>query len=102
MAIPWSFWTKGLIPGAGGDIVPGKRGEKPFQLLLARQTGRKLFDEVAIAFEPGAVTLLRLQCKMLPSEDLGRLLQGLVGLHRASLVREQPVVYQEYHGNCRI
>ena len=102
MAIPWSFWTKGLIPGAGGDIVPGKRGEKPFQLLLARQTGRKLFDEVAMAFEPGAVPLLRLQRKLLPAENLGQLLQGLFGLRRASLILEQLAAYQELNDTCRI
>ena len=103
MAIPWSFWTKGLILGARGDTVPGKRGEKPFLLLVARQAGRKLLDEVAIAFDPSAATLLRLQRQIFRRRISGSFCRAWSVFSARAYIHEQlvhvkngttPVVYE--------
>ena len=82
-----------MILRAGGHIVFSKHREKPFKLLLAWQGRRKLSDVSAITLKPGAVTVLRVQRKMLPPDDLGHSLLGLFGLPRAILIHEQLFVY---------
>ena len=80
--------------GAGGDTFPGKRGEKSFQFLFRWQMRRKLFDEVAISPEPGAVAMLRVERKMLPPYDIRQFFNGLFGGHGAILIHEPLFVYE--------
>ena len=87
------YGVEGLILGAGGNTFPGERGEKSFQFLFRWQMRRKLFDEVAISPEPGAVTVLRGQRKMLPPNDFRKPRHRFFGIHSTILIYEPPVVY---------
>jgi hypothetical protein len=60
---------KGLILGAGGDILLGQDGQKPFQFMFTWHTQRQAFEEVAISPEPGAVSAFGGECKMLASNN---------------------------------
>jgi hypothetical protein len=84
---------KGLILGAGGDILLGQGAQKTLQLLFARQMRRKPFEAVAISAEPGAVTVLRGERKMLPRKHFRESAQCFIGIHTAFLIHEPPVVY---------
>jgi hypothetical protein len=84
---------KGLILGAGGDIVFGQMSQKPFQLLLARHIMTKHFEAVAISPEPGAVTPPSGERRMLPPKPFGKSARCFIGIHTAILIHEPPVVY---------
>ncbi len=85
---------KGLILGAGGDILLGQDGQKPFQFMFTWQMQREPFEEVAISPEPGAVSALGCECKMLASNNFRKPPHRFVGIHLAIVIHEQPVVYQ--------
>ena len=85
---------KGLILGAGGDILLSQDGQKPFQFMFTWQMQREPFEEVAISPEPGAVSALGCECKMLASNNFRKPPHRFVGIHLAIVIHEQPVVYQ--------
>ena len=68
---------KGLILSARHHTLSGQSREKLFQLLLARQMIGNRQQAVAISPEPGSVTLLRAQCKMLAANGIGQLFKRL-------------------------
>ena len=82
-----------MILRAGGDMVMGKRSEKPFQLLLAGHRRSQTFDIVAISGKPHAVTVFSGQSKMLAASDFSEPLQSLSGVHGAILIHEPQFVY---------
>jgi len=83
----------GLILGAGGDILLGEDGQKPFQFMFTWQMQRQPVEEVAISPEPGTVGLLCRECKMFASNNFRKLLHWFVSIHFAIVIHEQPVVY---------
>jgi hypothetical protein len=82
-----------LILGAGGDIVLGQGGQKPFQFMFIWHTQRQPFEEVAISPEPGAASALGRERKMLASNNLGKSPHRFGSVHLAVVIHEQPVVY---------
>ena len=54
---PFLFFSivKGLILGAGGDILLGQGGQKPFQFMFTWHTQWQPFEEVATSPEPGTI-----------------------------------------------
>ena len=47
----------------------------------------------AVSAEPAAVTPLSCECKVFASNDFLELMDGLVAVHVATLIHEQPAVY---------
>jgi hypothetical protein len=82
-----------LTSGAGGDILLGKDGQKPFQFMFTWQMQGQPFEEVARSPEPGAVSALCGKRKMLASNNFRESPHRLVGVHLAIVIHEQPVVY---------
>jgi hypothetical protein len=68
-------------------------GQKPFQFMFTWQMQRHLFEEVAISPEPGAVSALGRECKMLASINFRKSAQRFVRIHLAIVIHEQPVVH---------
>jgi hypothetical protein len=89
----WNNSIRGLILGAGGDIVLGQGGQKPFQFMFIWHTQRQPFEKVAISPEPGAASALGRECKMLASNNFRKPLHCCVRIHLAVVIHEQPVVY---------
>ena len=83
----------GLILGAGGDILLGQGGQKPFQFMFTWQMQREAFEEVAISVEPIAVSALGRECKILASNNVPKSPHRFIRVHLAILIHEQPVVY---------
>ena len=84
---------KGLILGAGGGILLGQGGEKPFLFMFTWHTQRQPFEEVAISPEPGAASALGRECKMLASNNCRKAPHRFVSIHLADVIHEQPAVY---------
>jgi hypothetical protein len=84
---------KGLILGAGGDILLGQDGQKPFQFMFTWQMQGQPFEEVAISPEPGAVSALGRERKMLASNSFRKPPHRFIRIHLANVIYEQPVVY---------
>jgi hypothetical protein len=84
---------KGLILGAGGDILLGQSGEKPFQFMFTWQLQGQPFEEVAISPEPGAVSALGRERKVLASNNFRKPPHRFIRIHLAIVIHEQPVVY---------
>jgi hypothetical protein len=84
---------KGLILGAGGGILLGRSGETPFQFMFTWQMQRQPFEEVAISPEPGAVSALGRERKMLASNNFRKPPHRFIRIHLAIVIHEQPVVY---------
>ena len=89
----WDNHVKGLILGAGRDIVPRPDGQKPFQFMFTWQMQRQPFEEVAISPEPGTISALGCECKIFASNDFLKSPHGFIGLHLGVLIYEQSVVY---------
>ena len=79
--------------GAGGDILLGQDGQKPFQFMFTWQMQGQPFGEVAISPERGPVSALGRECKILASNNFGKSAQRFVRIHLAIVIHEQPVVY---------
>ena len=84
---------KGLILRTGGDMLFSQMGQKPFQLLFTRQMKRKPFEVVAISPEPGAVSPLSGERKMLPPKHFRESAHCFIGVHTAILIHGPPVGY---------
>ena len=84
---------KGLILGAGGNIVFGEGGEELLQLLFTRTMSRQFHNEVAITLEPGAVAAFRGEGKVFAPHDIGGFFQSGFCIHLESLIYEQQFVY---------
>ena len=84
---------KDLILGGGGDILLGQSGQKLFQFMFTWQMQRQPFEEVAISPEPGAVSALGRERKMLASNNFRKPPHRFVRIHLAIVIHEQPVVY---------
>jgi hypothetical protein len=78
---------------AGGDILLGQDGQKPFQFMFTWQMQWQPFEEVAISPEPGAVGALGRESKVFASNNLRKPPHRFVGIHLAISIHEQPVVY---------
>jgi hypothetical protein len=85
--------VKGLILGAGRDILLGQSIQKPFQFLFTRSMRWKPFEVVAISPEPGAVTPLCAERKMFPPNHFRKSCDRFIGVHSIIVIYEQPVVY---------
>lgn len=85
--------VKCLILGAGGDILLGQSGQKPFQFLLTREMKWNRLEVVAISPEPGAVTAFRRERKMLAPKHFRKSAHRLVGIQSAILIQEPLGVY---------
>ena len=85
---------KGLILGAGGNIVFGEGGEELLQFLFTRTMSRKFHNEVAITLEPGAVAAFRGESQVFAPHDIGGFFQSGFCVHPASLIYEHLFVYE--------
>jgi len=85
--------VKGLILGAGGDILLGQDGQKPFQFMFTWQMQRQPFEEVAISPEASAANALGRERKILASNNFRKSPHRFVRIHSAIVIHEQPVVY---------
>jgi len=83
----------GLILGAGGGILLGRDGQKPFRFMFTWHTQRQPFEEVAISREQGAPSAPGREWKMLASSTFRKPLHRFVRIHRAFVIHEQAVVY---------
>jgi len=98
-ALPWgsrhfgNIRIKGLILGTGGDILLGRDGQKPFQFMFTWQMQRQPFEEVAISPEPGAVSALGRERKMLASNNFRKPSHRFIRIHLAIVIYEQPIVF---------
>jgi hypothetical protein len=79
--------------GAGGDILLGQDGQKPFQFMFTWQMQGQPFEEVAISPEPSAVSALGGERKMLASNNFRKPPHRFIRIHLANVIYEQPVVY---------
>ena len=79
--------------GAGGDILFGEMSQKTFQLLFTRPTGWKPFEAVALSPEPGAITVLPGERKMLALNNFRKSAHCFIGIHAGILKREPTVTY---------
>ena len=84
---------KSLILGAGGGIIAGQDGQNPIEFMFTWQLQRKPIEEIAIWPEPGAVIGLDLGGKVLASNNFGKPLHLFVPIHLATLIHEQPFVF---------
>ena len=84
---------KGLILGAGGDILLGQGGQKPFQFMFTWQMQRQSFKEVAISPVPGSASALGRECEMLASNNFRKSPRRFVRIHLAIVIHQQPVIY---------
>jgi hypothetical protein len=82
-----------LILRAGSGILFGQMGQKPFQFLFARQMMTKPFELVTISPEPGAVTPLSGERKVLPPKHFRNSAHCFIGIHTAILIHEPPVIH---------
>jgi len=89
----WNNPIKRLILGAGGDIVLGQGGQKPFQFMFTWHTQRQPFEEVAIPPEPSAASALGRERKMLAVNNFRNSPHRFVRIQLAVLIHEQAVVY---------
>ena len=85
--------VKGLILGAGRNIVFGEGGEELLQLLFTRIMRRKFYNVVAITLEPGAVAALRGERKVFAPHDIGGFFNSGFCIHTKSLIYEPRFVY---------
>jgi hypothetical protein len=85
---------EGLILGAGGDTVHGQDDQKPFQFMFTRQMLRQPLEEVEISPEPDAACALDRECKMFAPNNFRDPPHSFGRIRLASLIHEQPVVYQ--------
>jgi len=82
-----------LTSTAGGDILLGQDGQKPFHFMFTWQMQRKAFEEAAVSPEPGAVIALCRQHKVFALNNFRKLPHRLVGIHSAIVIHEHPDVY---------
>jgi hypothetical protein len=82
-----------LILGAGGDILLGRGGQKPFQFMFTWHTQRQPFEEVAISPEPGTLFAPGRERKMLASNNFRKPPHWFGSVHLDIVIHEQPVVY---------
>ena len=78
--------------GAGGDILLGKDGQKPFPIMFTWQMQRQPFEAVAMPPEPGAVIALCRECKLFVSNNFRKSPHCFVRIYLAILTHEQPAV----------
>jgi hypothetical protein len=84
---------RGLILGAGGDIVPSQDGQKPFQFMITGQMQWETFEEVAMSSEPSAIIAFCRECKVLASNNFRKPPHGFVHILWDIVILKQPVVY---------
>ena len=80
--------------GAGGDMLLGQDGQKPFEFMFTWQIQRQPFEEVAIPPEPGALSALGRERKVLASNHFRKPPHRFIPIHLAIAIHEQPVVDQ--------
>lgn len=85
--------SKRLILRARRHTFPRRRCEKPFQLLFTPQMHGNLQKVVAITPEPGALTLLCAQRKVLATNDPRHFLDCLSRLRGTNLIYEPASLY---------
>jgi hypothetical protein len=84
---------KGLTSGASGDTFAGEKGQKAFKSLFTRQMKWKPFEVVASSREPGALTALHHERKILAPNDFRKSAQRFDGVYSGNLIREPPFLY---------
>jgi hypothetical protein len=89
----WNNPIKRLSLGAGGGILLGQGGQKPFQFRFTWHTQRQPFEEVAIPPEPSAASALGRERKMLAVNNFRNSPHRFVRIQLAVLIHEQAVVY---------
>jgi hypothetical protein len=82
-----------LILGAGGDILLGQDGQKPFEFMFTWQMQWQPCEEAAISPQSGAVSALGSERKMVASDNFRKPPQCFIRIHFAIAIHEQPVVY---------
>ncbi|MGD1083572.1 MAG: hypothetical protein ABSA47_02335 [Verrucomicrobiota bacterium] len=83
-----------MILDAGGDMLLGQDGQKPFQFMFTWQIQRQPFEEVAISPDPGALSALGRERKVFVSNNFRKPPHRFFGVHLAIVIHEQPVVDQ--------
>jgi hypothetical protein len=78
--------------GAGGGILFGQGGQKPFRFMFTWQMQRQPFEELAISPKPSAVSAPGRERKMLASNNLGKSPHRSGSIHFAIVIHEQLVV----------
>jgi hypothetical protein len=83
-----------LILGAGGGILPGKDGQKPFEFMFTWNKQPQPFEEVAISLELGTVGPFGLDRKIFVTRNFRKRPHRFVGVHLAVVRHEQAGVYK--------
>ena len=79
--------------GVGGGILLDQDGQKPFQYMFTWPMQRQPYEALAISPEPGAVSALGRERKMLASNNFRKPSHRFIRIHLAIVIYEQPIVF---------